>query len=155
MASYSRPDSPEETDGRPPFTVDLLADVIRSYRSLPLMVPCDALQAAKWWIGMQSPAHEQIERPRTANVVGKSNSKRWLTPYADRLIASFRNFVSLTQKEQEFVIAAFEDGVFYNGDEFEFFRLVYDETMYMRSVEPGVYQKSVAKRVDRLVERMT
>lgn len=155
MASYSRPDSPEETDARPPFTVDLLADEIRKHRRLPPQVPAEPLQAAKWWIGMQSPAHEQIERPRTANVVGKSNAKRWLTPYADRMIASFRNFVSLTQKQQEFVIAAFEDGVFYNGDEPEMFALIYDETMRQRSMGSEAYQKEAVTRMRRLASRMT
>lgn len=155
MGSYSRPDSPEETNDRPPLTVDLLVDEIQRHRSLPPQIPSDPLQAAKWWIGMQSPAHEQIERPQTANVVGKANSKRWLTPYADRLIASFRKFVTLTPKEQEFVIAAYEDGVLYNGYEPEMFALIYDETMTMRKIGPDAYRKESMKRKDRLVSRMT
>lgn len=155
MASYSRPDSPEETDGRPPFTVDLLADEIQRHRRLPPQVPDEPLAAAKWWIAMQSPAHEQIERPRTSNVIGKSNAKRWLTPYADRLIASFRKFVTLTQQEREFVMGAFEDGVFYNGDDFEYFKLRYDETMRLRSMDPDAYRIDAVKRINKLITRMT
>lgn len=155
MGSYSRPDSPEETDSRPPFTVDLLVDEIQRHRRLPPQIPSEPLQAAKWWIGMQMPAHEQIERPQTANVVGKANSKRWLTPYADRLIASFRRFVTLTPTKQEFVIAAFDDGVFYNGDEPEMFASIYDETMAMRKIGPDAYRKEAVKRMGRLASRMT
>lgn len=137
----------ESVQDRPPFTVDLLADEFRRHKRLPHQIPRDPMAAANWWIKHQKPAHENIEVPRLARVIGKNSVSRWMTPYADRLIASLRKFVTLSKHEQEFIISAVDDGVFYNGDEFAFFHQVYEETQKMRSVGVDAYRQDAAKNL--------
>lgn len=65
-----------------------------------------------------------------------------------------RKLARMKPSEQQFIRAAREDRVFWRGDDFEFFKLVYEQTMLMRSIEPDPYRKAAVKRSGRLVSKM-
>ena len=160
MGKYEKGENNKETldESRPPFTVDLLADEIMRYERRrmpwPAGMPRDAKHAAKWWIARQKPANERLEAPRQTSVVGQRDTRRWITPYADRLVASLRVFFKLDRKAQEFILAAHEDNVFFNGDDLKVFRRIYDETMRMRSMDFETYRTEAVAKLKKLVGAM-
>lgn len=137
-STYETPAEELPVINKPPMVKETLQSEIRFMRQklrgkFPSEIPSDSEEAALWWMTRQKPANDRTERPHQIAVTGKQ-AVRWINPYADRLIASLRRFVRLKPQQRQFVLAAFEDGVWYNGDSFGFFRRVYDETMKMRQV---------------------
>ena len=164
MAEYDKDRQAEDQKSagprKPPLSKDALAREFRRLRRsfqnrrkpFPPEIPRDFLEAAQWWIRMQRPGNETYEIPRLVKVTG-SDTDRWVTPYADRLCASLRAYVELEQVERKFIAAAAEDRVWYNGDNFEFFVQVYEETMNLRDIGLDAYRSEAMRNMGRLVGR--
>lgn len=152
---------------RPPLTVDTLAAAIVAHkeyciqnrRHWPVEIPYEAIDAAKWWIGIQPKPDEYLDRPRQVSVVG--GSTRWESPYALRLCHNFRAYCGLDEHARNIVQAASQDGVFWNGDRItwpdgkpaEFVR-IYDETLKMREVGAAEYRKTLIPKLRQALEKM-
>ncbi len=140
---------------KPPMVKETLEKEFRMLRQklrgkFPAEIPRDYGQAALWWMTHQKPASDRHERPRQVAIAGKDGT-RWVNPYAERLVASLRRFVRLKPHEREFVLAATEDGVWYNGDSFEFFRKVYEETQRAQSMGMKKYREEAIGKLKALI----
>ena len=148
---------PTEFNGRnpdaPPHTVSMLVDEIKRHKTLPDEIPRDYLRAATWWIAHQRPVNKRTERPTAAPVIGREDGKRWLTPYADRLIASFRMFITLSDEQRPVVLKSAQDMIWYNGEDFEVFKRILEETKRARE-QPEAYREESIKGLRRVIRRI-
>ena len=157
MARYDKEEN-DETYGainKPPMVQETLEKELRFLRQklrgkFPSEIPREYGSAALWWMSRQKPANDNTERPRQVAVTGKQ-AARWINPYADRLVSSLRTFCRLKPNERDFVLAAAQDGVWYNGDDFDFFRRVYDETMRMQEIGVFAYRAEATKKLKGLM----
>jgi len=117
---------------KPPKIEDALMEVMNKQTSPPACMPLRPLDAAQWWIGHQKPMGRD-EWPRQLNVSG-GEGKRWATPYIDRVTVNLQKFLKLKPTDQNFIIGAFEDGVWWNGDNMNFFHGLYEEAMIQKDV---------------------
>lgn len=109
-----------------------LVGILRSWKAKrlrwPEMMPLDYVQAAQWWVRMQEPADEIFERPREMPVMGKGEtSTRMDYPYIRRLCATLRAFLMTDAKQQGFIVAAKEEGIWWRGEDKEHYAVVIRE----------------------------
>ncbi len=147
-----------EIINKPPMVKDTLQKEIRLLRKklrgdFPSEIPRDSEEAALWWMARQKPANDRTERPVQIALQGRE-ATRWYNPYAERLIASLRRFVRLKPQERDFVLAAIEDYVWYNGDSFDFFKSLYEETQRMRSMGAKKYRAESITRLKDMIRRI-
>lgn len=159
MAKYDKDEGEKYgAINKPPMVKETLEKEIRFLRQklrgkFPLEIPRDYSEASLWWMTNQKPANDRYERPHKAAVTGR-DGVRWVNPYADRLVASLRRYVRLGRQERQFIMAALEDGVWYNGDSFPFFKRVYEETDRMERVGVEAYRREAVEKYGRLVGRI-
>lgn len=124
-----------------------LAEIVARVSSdqWPVMMPPGPRDAARWLREHVLDRHHAEESPRR-NRSGES----WIWPYKDRCILNARMFLSMPSEHQAYILAAREDGVMWRGDDFDFFRRVYDETMRMVDMGPDAYRKEAIKRLREL-----
>ena len=79
-------------------------------------MPSDPLAAARWWMKIQKPPDEWADKPKQISVHGK-DGMRWITPYADRLKHNLELFLRLQPTDQQYIVGAAEDGVYWRGDQ--------------------------------------
>lgn len=72
------------------------------------------------WLLEPEKRHERL-----AGIIGKSG--QWA--FANRFLAGTLKFATFSPDDQRYIIAAREDGVFWRGDDIDFFREAYDETL--------------------------
>jgi hypothetical protein len=59
--------------------------------------------------------------------------------HATRCAQSLFAFMHMTDQERNFIIAARDDGVYYRGEKFVTFQMVYEETMKLRNIGAAAY----------------
>lgn len=109
----------------------------------------DTDAAAHRWLDL-------IEKPNASEAPQKlSNEKtgrvffRW--PYAERAVYCLLKYLALPAEFQKIIIAAREDGIYWRGDDFEFFRKVIDETITMRDMGREPYMAQARQKVGAVI----
>ncbi len=96
-----------------------------------------------WFLGLVEP-HQKEEAPRTSAVGGK---RIWVWPYMARMEMLLRKYLSCDETFKQIIIGARADGIFWRGDDQEFFINVINETERMRKIGAAVYiEECLAKR---------
>lgn len=108
----------------------------------PTGMPVGPRDAAWWMREHVLDQHHQEESPKR-----HKSGNGWFWPYMDRCIVHARIFLSMPEAEQNYVLAAREDGVPWRGDDMEIFRLVYDETMRMRKMGADAYRAEAVQKL--------
>ena len=149
----------------PPRVQDFLAeqidrikgDLANLRRPWPQEVPANSFAAASWWIKHQKPANDHDERPRQVAAIGGGN--RWECPYHLRLASTFRIYAALPELHRETIRAAFEDGVWWNGDQVfnrdgspGMFMMIIEETAKMKQ-NPAQYIAETRARTRALLQQ--
>lgn len=115
---------------RPPLAVDVLTivaeEVLQSSTGSHESVPRVAPTLARWWMHQQEPPHPFMDRPQSRS--RRDGGTYWLTPYADRIAHTLREFMRLNADFQGWIVAAREDGIFWRGEDREQFRRLIIET---------------------------
>lgn len=90
------------------------------------------------------------------SVVDRENTggKRWNCGYAMRMRNALMNFLSMDRQQRDFIVAGVtEDLVPYNGEPFEQYRAIYEETMKMRE-NPRGYVASTCNAMRQMIGRI-
>jgi len=128
---------------RPPLVEDALMEVLNKHRTMPVCMPNRHIDACQWWIGHQKPMGKD-EWPRQVGVNG-SDGQRWETPYISRCKVNLQKFLKLKPADQDFIIGATEDGVWWNGGDMNFFHGLYEEAMVQKDVGVDKYRRRASK----------
>ncbi len=128
---------------KPPVPEEFLVRAYKRWRmkNESTHIPKDYLQAARWWIDHQEPGHPG-ETPYASS--DSKGNQFWNTPYIDRLVASFRVFLKLSEPGKAFVVDAIENrNTPYRGDDIEFFKMVVEQQGVM-DADPEAYKEKHA-----------
>lgn len=129
---------------RPPLIEDMLEAEFyraRSAKALPDFVPENIHAAVQWWIGIMEPPLIGEEMRLVSGSTGKT---RWKCSYQDRLVHGLRKFLDLKRADQDYILAAREDKIFWRGDAMWFFVKVVDESQRAQKMGIEAY-KAYAK----------
>ena len=137
---------------QPPKAEEVLVAIFEQ-RGKPDWMPTDPLAAARWWMKIQAPPDEWADKPKQTPVFGR-DGMRWITPYADRLAKNLREFLSLLPTDQQYIVSAAEDLVFWNGDRMPFFYSVWEETMKQKDLGADKYRQRSAQQARALLKGM-
>jgi len=133
--------SPEEEensdkgDGMPTLSAlkGELASMLRGFnKPLPAPFSVDILQSVDQWVRMQDP-HDKFDAPYRPK-------KAWAWPYADRLKGNLKKYLQIDVEFQGLIISAAEDGIFWRGEDRNFFNLVIDEALTLRETTLDEYK---------------
>jgi len=112
---------------------------------IPVCLPNQIPTAIKVWKELNEPYLFYEEAPRRVSVGGKGEG-RWVSPYNERLIYTFRRFVCMSPRDQRIVLAGIrEDRVWWRGDEISDYAKIIDETLKMRDMGVVAYRKQALK----------
>ena len=114
--------------------------------SLPHPMPPNIGAAVDWWIKTMQPQERRDEYAR------QSRNGGWHYPYLDRTADTLKRFLRLTIAQKEIVIAAREDGVYWRGDNMDFFMQVVNETMDMHEIGVPAYRQKAIKKLNALAQ---
>ncbi|MCI0560406.1 MAG: hypothetical protein MN733_18120 [Nitrososphaera sp.] len=113
---------------------------IASGGNLPDFMPQSPIDAAQWWIDHQQTYEEPWETPRQISVVGREEAQRWESPYVNRLRGTLRLFLGLPYQQQRYILAAWEDGVWWRGENLDWhFPLLIEEVGRMNPMGKDAY----------------
>jgi hypothetical protein len=142
MREFKDPGKNEERtyNTRPPIPDEFLVRVYKRWRMNheSKHIPKDYLEAARWWL-----AHQESCSHNETPVVGydSKGNQHWTTPYIERVVASWRKFLSLSEVEKAFVIDRIGNGIPYRGDDIEFYKEVCRQQEIMDK-DPEAYKRS-------------
>jgi len=125
--------------------IDEATNIVTQYQH-----PADA---GRWIIAKLLEPERPEERSRMTAMTGSSGN-RWDYPYRSRVIPCVQKYCTLTPDDRKFIKAAREDGVFWRGDDMDFFHTVYDETMKMREVGIETYRKKALESMKKVFASM-
>lgn len=152
MANFNAPGHTEKATTAPPRTEEeLISFLNNSGHKRPAILPSRNIDAANWWMGIIEQPREQ-ERPREVALAG-GHGTRWICPYTERAVYTLSKFMSLDDPDQKYIIGARGDNIYWRGDDMEFFRGLYEETMNMRDIGREKYiarAKNVARKFIKL-----
>jgi len=134
-----------------------LEDILKSYKLhggiWPNTMPPVPWDAAMWWIGRQEPRkpYEKTQRILVVDHKEKTERYRIADPYTDHMTITLRKFLRLPAPEQRIILAAWEDGIFWRGEDTEhrwpqfngrtLFENIIHETEIMRAIGVGNYRE--------------
>ena len=113
--------------------------------SLPIMASASTLEYFKRLFEQQKSGEQQS--------MGKSIV---IWPYATRLIVLARAFRALTQDQQQFVVNARKEQIFWRGEDLGFFNTVITETILYRDLdenEKAAYRKKLMAVAANMAQR--
>lgn len=139
------------------FIVDSLLRpwVDRHECALPPPCPIGLLECARWWrTRMQKPERKGETYLADAIAGEKPSGKRWVCGYAMRMRNAIMRFLAMDRQQRDFIVAGVtEDMVPYNGEPFEQYRFIYEETMKMRE-NPRGYVASTCNAMRQVIGRI-
>ena len=135
---------------QPPRIEEELISIIERCGKPPWM-PSRPLDAAQWWISLQKPPDDLTERPFQVPVFG-ANGQRWVTPYIERVSINLRRFLGMKKEDQDYIIGAAGDGVFWNGEDMPMFYRIYEETMKMKDSGRDKYIRRASQAARLLIK---
>ena len=139
------------------FIVDSLLRpwVDRHECALPPPCPIGLLECARWWrTRMQTPERKRETYLADAIVGEKRVGKRWVCGYAMRMRNALMHFLAMDRQQRDFIVAGVTgDLVPYNGEPFEQYRVIYEETMKMRE-NPHGYVASACNAMRQVIGRI-
>jgi len=109
-------------------------------------MPAKPLEAATWWVDHQDPWNKIQERPERQNDK-RGNFSGWLTPYHDRVAATLKIFLELSEPEKCFVVENIERGIPWRGDPIYLYKAIIEEHEKMAQDIDGY--KGVAEKIRR------
>lgn len=149
------PESPTITNQ--PETIDqaLFAEMAKT--NIPACLPNMIPDAVKAWKELNEPYNIARETPRLVSLQGKEkeNSVRWVCPYNERLIYTYRKFIALASKDQRIVLTGIRDRkVWYRGDDIDFYIEVVNETLNMREIGLDDYREQTRLAARQAIKEM-
>ena len=99
----------------------------------------------EWYLKLLE-KHRPEEAPR--KVQAKSGGFLWQWPYRDRVLFCLRKFKSLPEVEQQTIISARKDKIYWRGDDLDFFMRVIEETEKMREMGIDKYKAQAMKQLN-------
>lgn len=139
----------------------VLSDLLGELAGLIVSVSADArhpkmphgpMDAAKWWLTILEREHRSDIPRKVPNMVKAGTHWEW--PYRVEACHTLKIFIDSERRLQDFVLAAREDGIFWRGDDLEFFGKVVDETLKMREKGVERYRKDSIRKMERQISRM-
>jgi len=152
-------------------TDEQLQDILKVWKlkgkRWPHGMPPDCFDAAVWWIGRQESRKYWEKQTKTPIPVkhGEPEKYRIVDNYADRVVTNLRKFLHLPNDQQRFIIAAWEDGLFWRGEDTETpmpqfdGRTLFENILHERErmIQIGVtsYREEVRKKARSIIRTMT
>lgn len=103
---------------------------------------------------MQTPERKRETYLADAIVGEKRVGKRWVCGYAMRMRNALMHFLAMGRQQRDFILAGVTgDLVPYNGEPFEQYRVIYEETMKMRE-NPHGYVASACNAMRQVICRI-
>lgn len=102
-----------------------------------------------WGWLFEQPSNREVREMKGGNL-------KW--PYADRIALCAMRFINLCQDEQEYIIKARKENIYWRRDSFDMFKRIAKETFRYFQLSPEQkheYRKSTLKQVTRIVEKRT
>lgn len=117
-------------------------------KRVPRGMPPAPRDAVRWLIRFLLEAQDRTEAPKQITVGnGKDTRTEWRWPYLERCVYISGKFFALSADDQQYVLAAREDGIPWRGDDMDFFRRVVEEHMRMQEIGAEVYRKEALARM--------
>lgn len=104
----------------------------------------------EWYLKLLE-KHKPEEAPRKVQArsdKSKSGGSLWQWPYRDRVLFCLRKFKSLPEVEQQTIISARKDKIYWRGDDLDFFMRVIEETEKMREMGIDKYKAQAMKQLN-------
>lgn len=137
---------PQREASRPPQILPVLEAIAARYISRAhrwdRCVPRTADGIARFWVAHQEPP-TRADTPHLTPSASQSGKSSWRAPYIERLALTLAQFLTLPATDQQYVIAAAEDKIYWRGDSMEFFVKVIGEYQKMGG-DPSYREKSIA-----------
>lgn len=149
FSSFQKQDRPEQIEE---VLVKIILEHIRYRGRLPSFLPENEYAVANWWQDMQEKP-TALDKPHKVSVPGK-DEYRWESPYIRRLSQTLTKFLSLNENDQRLIIAAKEEGVYWRGDEINFFMKVVSETQRMRKMGVQKYREESIGKLKKFVSKV-
>ncbi len=128
-----------------------LADIIMRCKRKPTVMPDSAFEAANWFMRLIEPQRhyeKQVDRKT------KDGKTYYIWGYADRVKSTLLIFLDIEKKLQELIVAAKQDGIYWRGDDFDFFIKVIDEHEKMKTMGSEKYRKAAIAEMKSSMMRM-
>lgn len=127
-------DSDTTSNARPPNAVSTLQKMLKRVKLNSSHMPHNDLEAARWWLEHQEPPDELHDRPEPISREGAIIA--WRMPYQERVTASLRNFLLLSEPEKAYVVENIEAGIPWRGEPVRYYKEVIEVTRRGQN-EPG------------------